>query len=127
MTFDEAVQQFQPAPFDELFLWHDTGGAYSVEFRNIMIACLDDGNWYYQVHNVSKSRTAKQLTLDLQHDPWAVLERSALSLDHDWQIGDTQDIIQYVKERYLKFVRNNDPRFFDAAMSEIVGAANELL
>ena len=58
MTFEEAVQQFQPAPFDELFLWHDTSGAYSAAIRNIMIACLADGNWYYQIQAVSKNSEA---------------------------------------------------------------------
>lgn len=108
MTFDEAVQQFQPAPFDQLFIWCDTGNVSRGDTRDIMIVFLDDNIGYYQVHNISKNKTARQLTLDLQHNPWIVLDHRPTRSDHDWRIGDVYDIVQYVKELYLKVARLND-------------------
>ena len=64
--------------------------------------------------------------LDIQHDPWAVLELSSISLvAHDWSIGDAQDIVQYVKERYLESVRSKDDMAKPTSWS--VRVADELL
>jgi len=106
MTFDEAINLYGCAPFDQEYLWLDAYPKYGSDVRGILFVIVDgSGVCLCQLWDVGPDVDADEVQAHLRRNPWCVCVLDApayVEPDRAWHIGTVQDVIHYIRQRALQ-------------------------